>query len=282
MAAAPGTISRRTGARLTWTLLISVLGALPLSGCGAPSTRAHRDGPGEARAFGGADPKDPISTDRPSFGVAPGVVSDGRIQVETGYAIARDSNANTQTLPNLGVRVGLGSGVEARLFTPGGIAAEGGEDGFADVLLGARFKLLEQDRWMPALALQPSISVPVGDASGTDSWQPELVVPMQWNLNPKSALIANLVAQLGTQDATRETEVNLAASILLSRTLNDRWAVFGEWFGVLPGGRQDQQNVDAGVTWLWSDDLQLDAAVGMGLSGAATDFQFTVGAAYRF
>lgn len=223
-----------------------------------------------------------ISADRPSFGVGTQAIPVGRFQAEFGYTVADDEDATSHAIPHTLLRVGVVRGVEARLSTPGFVAAEGAEDGVGDLLVGARFEVRPQDGAVPELAIQPSISLPTGDASGTDSFNPELVVPMAWSLDDVTSLNANVGLQVRTLDVDRETDLVLSTSVLLGHALTDSVSVFAEYFAIYPERVTGQHALDFGAAYLWGPDLQLDAAVGFGLNDAAGDVFATFGFSSRF
>ncbi|MBW1687343.1 MAG: transporter [Deltaproteobacteria bacterium] len=59
--------------------------------------------------------------------------------------------------------------------------------------------------------------------------------------------------------------------------------MFIEYFATLePSEDEDEHSIDSGVTYLLSDDVQLDLSAGVGLNRAAPDFFISVGFAWRF
>jgi len=233
--------------------------------------------------FSDPEPFDgPISTDRPSFGAGTRAVPIGRFQIEAGYTVTEASGDVSHTFPNTGVRFGILEGVEARVSTAGFVWGEGTEDGHTDLLVGARYEALDEDGWIPELAVQPAISVPVGDVSPSDSWNPEIVIPMAWTVVERTGVLVNVGAYVQRVDARRTTEVNAVTSILLGHALTDRFSVFGEYFAIYPGGASAQHSFDFGGAWLQNDNLQFDGAVGFGVDDDAADVFATVGVALRF
>ncbi|MCA8942104.1 MAG: transporter [Planctomycetes bacterium] len=241
--------------------------------------------PQEGAAYGFSNPAPwdgPIAPDRPSFGVGTRAIPVGRFQAEVGYTIADDSDVTVHSLPNTLVRIGVAPGIEARISTPGLIFAERAEDGFGDFLVGARFEVQRQDGAVPELSIQPSISLPTGDASGTDSFNPEVFVPMSWSIDDATSVLANVGLQVRTLDVDRQTDLVLSTSALVSRTLSDQVSAFAEYFAVYPERVTGQHSLDFGAAYNWTPDLQIDAAVGFGLNDAATDLFLTFGASSRF
>ena len=72
-------------------------------------------------------------------------------------------------------------------------------------------------------------------------------------------------------------------SVTLGLPLGERGGLFLESYGIVTEGTGgDEAYADVGVTRLLSDDLQLDARVGVGLGGDAADWYVGVGAARRW
>jgi hypothetical protein len=67
----------------------------------------------------------------------------------------------------------------------------------------------------------------------------------------------------------------------LGLTISDRLGSFVEYYGVIEERAADQHSVDGGVTFLLSEDLQLDISAGAGLNDAAPDFFVAAGVAWR-
>ena len=65
--------------------------------------------------------------------------------------------------------------------------------------------------------------------------------------------------------------------------LTDRWGAFVETYAILPeGSRPDELFVNGGVTFLTSDDFQLDARVGSAVAGNSWPNMFAgIGASWR-
>ena len=86
------------------------------------------------------------------------------------------------------------------------------------------------------------------------------------------------------EDGDRETDALLQYTWTLGMALTDRWGSFFELFGDIPldssGGAA--HSADVGLTYLLRENLQLDAAVGVGLSSEADDWFITAGVSYLF
>lgn len=84
----------------------------------------------------------------------------------------------------------------------------------------------------------------------------------------------------GVHDSRRVFQIQPEVS--LGVALPRRWSAFVEYFSTLRArGRPDEHSLDGGFAWLASDDVQLDASAGVGLSEAAPDLFVDVGIACR-
>ena len=219
-----------------------------------------------------------IGTGRPSFGTGTTPVPVGHFQLESGYQYSEDGDAKTHTFPQFLARYGVYDGIELRVGWTGLVIPEGGESGTTDLRFGTKLAIREQDGLMPAMAFQPSFTVPTGDASASDRVDPQVQFPLAWTVGENVNVLANLV--LGTSSVGNDTRPTYGQSLLVGYAVTDRVNVFAEYFGVNTSDRRETHNVDAGVLFLLNDNAQLDLVVGGGLNEQADDF--FVGAGYSF
>ena len=219
-----------------------------------------------------------IGTGRPSFGTGTTPVPVGHFQLESGYQYTEDGDSKTHTFPQFLARYGVYDGIELRVGWTGLIIPEGGDNGTTDLRFGAKLAVRKQDGFVPAMAFQPSFTVPTGDASASDQIDPQVQFPLAWSVGENVTVLANLL--LGTSSVGHDTRPVYAQSLLVGYALTDRLNVFGEYFGVNTQDRAETHNVDAGVLFLLNDNAQLDFVIGGGLNEQADDF--FVGAGYSF
>ena len=219
-----------------------------------------------------------IGTGRPSFGTGTTPVPVGHFQLESGYQYTEDGDSKTHTFPQFLARYGVFDGIELRVSWTGLVIPEGGDSGTTDLRFGTKLAVRKQDGFVPAMAFQPSFTVPTGDASASDQLDPQVQFPLAWSVGENVSVLANLV--LGTSSVGHDTRPVYAQSLLVGYALTDRLNVFGEYFGVNTQDRAETHNVDAGVLFLLNDNAQLDFVIGGGLNEQADDF--FVGAGYSF
>ena len=219
-----------------------------------------------------------IGTGRPSFGTGTTPVPVGHFQLESGYQYTEDGDAKTHTFPQFLARYGVYDGIELRVGWTGIVIPEGGDSGTSDLRFGAKLAIRQQDGFVPAMAFQPSFTVPTGDASASDRVDPQVQFPLAWSVGDNFNVLANLV--LGTSSAGTDTRPTYAQSLLVGYSVTDRLSVFAEYFGVNTSDRRETHNVDGGVLFLLNGNAQIDFVIGGGLNEQADDF--FVGAGYSF
>ena len=127
-----------------------------------------------------------ISTDRPSFSDGTGFVPVGHFQLETGatftYRDRDDTEAQRWNGPEVLARVALiEDRFEIRFIAPGYVwsRTDGGSGfdaatGWGDVSLGAKLKVLDQDGWVPRLAVGAQTTL----GGGSDSVSNQIAEPV--------------------------------------------------------------------------------------------------------
>ncbi len=148
-----------------------------------------------ATGFGSASAADRIDTDGPDFVESTESVGPGRMQVETGPAIQRDTRGGqnlTTTTPFL-FKAGLGGGVEARFETDGRVRNYGNDaagnqvdqSGVADSAIGLKWHVRDRDpqTGAPALAWIMHFELPSGSREfHGEGVRPSLRAVIGWEL----------------------------------------------------------------------------------------------------
>lgn len=244
--------------------------------------------------------EDWIETDRPDFTESAKTVGLGRVQLEAGYTYTRDraggSNRITQTYPETLLRVGvLADWLELRLgpnyvhsrTTTFGQTTEH-LSGLDDLYLGTKVALTEQKGYLPETGIIFQATVPTGGPGITS----DRVLPGV-NFLYGLDVIKDLLAVSGEFQANRAIDpdghgyVELSQSVSLGYTFTKQLGAYTEWFafyptGALSPGLTAQHYFDAGVTYKFTPDFQLDVRAGWGLSRRADDFFAGAGFAVRY
>ena len=155
----------------------------------------------------------------------------------------------------------------------------------SDFELSTKVRLLEQQQWLPATSVLAGLSFPTGGRAATsDGYDPFGKLIASWQLGERFSLDTNLgiaAPSQGATDSGRVYELFCATSFGVS--LTERVGTFLEYYATVRGrGQHDEHAIDAGFTYLLTDNVQLDLSGGAGLNRAAPDFFVGAGIAWRF
>lgn len=240
-----------------------------------------------------------ISTDRPGLGLGTAVAPPGAFQIELGLPgfattdLGEDAGSVTFfNFPTL-LRVGLFGRLELRAGSTVynvGRFSEGEDDldaeGFGDVEVGLKYNLVPGSEGVPAVSLVPSVVIPTGEP-GFSAERAVIngAVIAGFALPSALGLTTTVYASLPTAEEGLASGGLVAA---LGRALTETVSgyVEGGYFlvenpeGVDAGN--DPAYVGAGLAFLATPTIQLDAFVDFGLSDAAADFLYGIGLSTRF
>ncbi len=228
----------------------------------------------------GAQESGPINTERPSFSASPFTLDAGAIQVETGYQYFRDDAGDdfeSNTLPQLLVRIGLAEHVELQVAWAGYTWAEAGGidiDGRNDASIGAKWQLTDGSATVP-VALFAGLSLPIGD----DEFTSDEVTPTIgafWSYSGSLDWFGAVVVSESDDEAV------LSGAVGLSHSLGGDTGSFVEYFGNYGGANGPEHYLNGGLTWTPRLNLQLDVSIGVGLNSRAADGFAGVGFSYRY
>jgi hypothetical protein len=240
----------------------------------------------------------PLVTDRPDQTESSETVTPGYMQLEVGGSRVDSSDKGDPidhefAAPETLIRLGLARALELRLIFDGYqmqdvVSKDGNANGFGDTAIGFKYKLFEQDGFIPQTALLAHISMPTGaDGHSSEEWDPDFRINMSNELNEMFSLAYNLGVEWETAPSTggdRDTDSFFIYTVALGIGLTEEWGMFLEFFGDAPLNQRggDAHSFDAGITYLVHENLQLDTAVGIGLTSEAPDWFATVGFSWRF
>jgi hypothetical protein len=234
-----------------------------------------------------------IATDRPGFAFSPMVVPPGAFQVEAGLPLfARssfDSDGLEATSTVISVPVALRYGVARRLelrassstFNSASVevgSVESDDTGFGDVEVGLKYQVLEAGDGVPNLALIPSVVLPVG-SDGFTAGDPVINLNAAAGLSLPHALGLTLVG--GATVPTAEGSNVIANFVaVLGRSFTPALAGYVE-MAAFPTDGSTPIYAGAGVAYLVSNVVQLDASLDVGLNEEAVDLIGGLGLSFR-
>ena len=222
----------------------------------------------------------PINTERPSFSSSPLALPAGFWQIEAGYEYTRNLGSNRSkehTLPYALLRFGFHPRFELQLNWPGHnrMTSPGSRTtGSKDASLGVKWQISADDAPFVA-AVFAGVTLPVGDKDLTSNeYDPELAV--FWTYS-------GVLEWFGTAKLTGSgNKYKLENAIGINFSPAQDTGAYIEYKGSFPEGRGPAHDLNFGVTWLLSNDLQVDLNGALGLNKRASDFTLGTGIAYRF
>jgi hypothetical protein len=231
-----------------------------------------------------------IVTDRPDFTESAISVDPGRVQLETGLTRTEAGELQTTNLGEVLVRIGWTDRLELRLGVNSYVSVDGpdgSDSGFEDSTVGIKLELKRPaggaGKSVPEIAMLLDTTLPTGTADSSQSGlQPRLILAFGWTLSETLSLGVNFGASYASADDARFFEGS--GSVALGIALSESWGAFVEYYGFHPesSGGESTHFGDTGLTFLISDDFQLDLRIGGAFSGDDDDFFVGFGLAYRW
>ena len=232
---------------------------------------------------------EPIAPDRPGYTNGSETVAPGRVVLETGFAQtrdrARDGGDITDDFPEALLRFGVKSNLELQLGLPNYNAIHGGPRGFGDAFVGAKIKVYERGQTRASVA--PGLNVPFGRRDFRSSHVlPSLLFGVDSALGKRAGVSGNLILSETQQDSgnsstNNQFTVTPAASV--DYALTPKLGAFLDGYAIVPRRGAANSALDGGLTYLLTNDIQIDIEYGHGLGGGASPRDFYGGGiAMRF
>ncbi len=286
----------------SFALLHALVGALPAQHAfSSPGVRQMMDGPpAGSRLFRGdpgpAEPEsDPLPPAKFDIGERISAVTQGRVQIETGYVFTlnRADGAKTweHAAPDLLFRVGLTERLELRLGWPGYVAtihedATGRtcSDRTLDPNVGFMLDLFGQQGWIPQTAILASVPITVeGNPFALQSLQPLSQILYCWYLSDR--LSFGGTTGMALFDDQGDHFIEFQQSVDIDYLVFDRLGAFVQWTVLADYGSADdgaEHMLGAGLAVLCNDHFQVSWRAAVGLNERAPDWLTGVRCALRF
>ena len=236
------------------------------------------------------DDTEALVTDRPDATEASSTVGKGVLQFETGglYESFEENNIKSEsyTYNTMLIRYGILDNLELRLgwdFVEGVTTVNGNKldnvtSGLSPLLLGMKLDIAEEDGCMPEMALIGHV-FPLFSAA--EDYRPEYTgvdfrLSLSHTLSENSSLGYNIGAQWGNDSPEAAAIYTLAYGY----SFTEKFGMYAEVYGDLPEDSSANHYWDAGMTYLVSNDLQLDAYFGTSIT-EGQDILLGLGFSYR-
>lgn len=241
-----------------------------------------------------------FNSGRPSKTDSPYTVDAGHYQIEVDLVTyTRDTNNQDdidvkgfQTfIPN--IRVGLLNNVELQISpqTYNNVRTEFRDgtteknSGFGDTTVGVRVNFWGNDGGTTAFGMVSFIKLPTNqDNLGNNSIEGGVTFPLAIELSEKWNVGLQTQFNFNKNEADLGYNVGFVNSVVFGYQATDRLGTYFELFTDITteSGSELVATFDTGVTYLLTENLQLDAGVNIGITQAADDFNPFVGFAVRF
>lgn len=211
-----------------------------------------------------------IITDRPSQSSGTFVINRGDVQIEAGASVNifhHGHTSRTIEAPASLIRVGVIKGLELRmetalinhkLFLPDNTSEV--YTGMSNLVLGTKFNLYNKENRRFKLSTLIGASLPTGTNLFTSELHSlDLAFLASHALSTRSELTFNL--GINSLNGPYYT-------LLFSKMVNDKTSIFLEPYGQLTDAETPriEHSVNAGLTHLLNDNLQLDFSFGLGIT----------------
>lgn len=244
----------------------------------APSGQDAPARPAAATVAAAARDWPELAADRPGLGDASGVVGDNIWQFETGVVLDAGEGGGLarrqMTVPLAVVRVGLTRRLEVRagadgvtfdVRRPAGLTTATGR---SDILLGAKWQLIERGSRGTEVALSGAVSVPAGSERMTShGYDPDLRVAWSRDLPHDYELSGNVSVTAATLDRGQQA-FQRAVSLAIGHRVAAGWDGFVEAYRAsrLEPDDDDAWVIDGGLTHALGPHGQLDVNIGRSLA----------------
>lgn len=227
-------------------------------------------------------PLPPIDTDRPDLTDATTTIAPGHLQFESGFTSQTSRDGLTSLSgPEALVRIGVLSRAELRIGqnyrsieTDPGVRV----NGFDDLQLGTKIRLFDQGH-LPAISAEAFTTFTTGAAGvGAARTLPGAALLLQQSTDGPWSWGIELEAARGAVSG-----LSGFTSLSIQYQITPKAQLYGEWYQLQGdlGVNARQHYLDSGVLVLLSNDVQVDARVGVGLNHDADRSYFGLGLALR-
>ena len=217
-----------------------------------------------------------LITDRPDATESPSTIPVGFIQVETGafYESFKEGNIKTEdfTFNTTLVRLGLLKNLELRIgwdFVEGATKVNGTKinnvtSGFNPLLFGAKIAIAEEKGCFPEMGFISHIFLPF---TASRDYKPETTgVDFRFSFAHTLSETSSLSYNLGAQWGDDSSEAAYIYTLAYGQSITAKLGAYVELYGDLPENNKANHLWDAGLTYLISDSVQLDATVGSSIT----------------
>lgn len=234
-----------------------------------------------------------FSTDRPGAATSPVVIPSNTFQVEMGFnfqkkkyssqiaVIEEDNFTLGQTLFRYGLddKYELRFGGEYFLGKKSFNDNEFTSEGISGIFLGTKIQLVKDKNIINDLALVIEFGLPFGNKDfRPDKIEPRFVLSLGKSIIDK----INFGLNVGSSIISGTNNFNCTYAVSFGFQFNDRLSAFAEYYGETAKNFLPSKNIDAGISYLQKENLQLDISFGSAVFNKQTDYFIQLGFSIGF
>ena len=223
-----------------------------------------------------------ISTDRPDQTEASNLVPKKFLQVETGAFFESLNNVDATTYNTTLLRYGLLGNLELRVGfdnTETKINSNTIGSGFSPLLLGVKIGISEEKGLLPEIAFIGHINPDF--LASSDYKTLNTAVDFRFSLSHTLSERSSIGYNLGMAWDGDTPEPSYVYTLAYGYSITDKVGAYIELYGDLPENSSAMHKWDAGVTYLISDNIQLDVSGGTGITKNVQDLFLSAGISFR-
>lgn len=233
---------------------------------------------------------DALITDRPDATESPTAMPKGFLQVETGafYEAFEDNNIKSEnyTYNTTLVRYGLLKNLELRLgwdFVEGitkvnGTTLDDVTSGFNPLLFGFKTTIAQENGCMPEIGFLGHLYLPF---TASNDYKPETTgVDFRFSFAHTLSEKSSIAYNLGAAWRDDSPEAAYLYTVAYGYSITDKIGAYGELYGDFPENSKANHLWDAGLTYLLSNNVQLDATIGSSIT-KGQDILISAGVSFR-
>ncbi len=236
-----------------------------------------------------------LSPDRPDKTESPHTVDAGHFQIEMDFAnYSRNRSAGEQTwnFAPINFKAGLLNNVDLQLIFDNTLHSRTREGssvvkrtGVGDSLVRLKVNLWGNDEGETAFALMPFVKFPTHTAGlGSPGVEGGLILPLAVKLPLEWEMGMMTEVDFLRNSGGGGYHAEFVNSITFSHSIVGKLSGFLEFFSAISteSGQDWVGTVDCGLTYLVTENLQLDCGVNIGVTRAADDYNPFAGLTWRF
>jgi len=224
-----------------------------------------------------------IQTDRPDQTECPFITPKKYFQFENGFSYEiNNQNSKLIVVPTILTRFGINKYFELRLITEYVITKQDSStySGINPILIGFKTRLMEEKGLIPTTSLIAHIGIPKAASSEyrANYYYPEFRFTMQHTISKRQSLSYNLGAEWNGETV----EPTFVYTLSTCYSFSEKIGGYIELYGFVPQIEKPDHRFNAGITYLFNPNHQLDVSGGFGLSETSPEYYVSLGYSFRF